>query len=186
MGFGGGTLTFIPLYGINFPPIGGYLIAAFPGILAYSIVKHRLMDVDFVIRRGVIYAYASFLLLIPIFLFTLGAQLYTFQKTNLAFSFFVFLCMITAAYLFPKVRLQAETTVEQYLFKEKYDYKKTISDLSRAMVSILDINELCRKIISTTAEALHVDKASIFILNDEKESFLLCDARGLDGKDHCE
>ena len=71
------------------------------------------------------------------------------------------------------MRLQAETTVEQYLFKEKYDYNKTISDLSKAMVSILDINELCRKIISTTTEALKVDKASVFIFNEEKEAFLL-------------
>ena len=79
------------------------------------------------------------------------------------------------------MRLQAETTVEQYLFKDKYDYNKTISDLSKAMVSILDINELCRKIISTTTEALKVEKASVFIFNEEKDAFLLCDARGLEG-----
>ena len=89
--------------------------------------------------------------------------------------------MIIAACLFPKVRLQAETTVEQYFFKDKYDYNKTISDLSKAMVSILDINELCRKIISTTTEALKVEKASVFIFNEEKDAFLLCDARGLEG-----
>jgi two-component system, NtrC family, sensor kinase len=40
---------------------------------------------------------------------------------------------------------------------------------------------LCKKIISTTTEALKVDRASIFIFNDEKEAFLLCDARGLEG-----
>ena len=139
------------------------------------------MDIEFVIRKGVIYAYASLLLLIPLFLLTVGAQLYTFQQMNFAFSCFVFLCMIIAAYLFPKVRLQAETNVEQYFFKDKYDYNKTISDLSKAMVSILDINELCRKIISTTTEALKVEKASVFIFNEEKDAFLLCDARGLEG-----
>ena len=181
IGFVGGSTTFFPVLNINIYPFGTLFVSLNALIISYSIVKHRLMDIEFVIRKGVIYAYASFLLLIPIFLLTLGAQQYAFQTTNFAFSCFVLVCMIIAACLFPKVRLQAETTVEQYFFKEKYDYKKTISDLSRAMVSILDINELCRKIIATTVEAMNVDKASIFILNDEKEAFLLCDARGLEG-----
>jgi signal transduction histidine kinase len=183
IGFSGGATVFFPVFNINIPPYGNFLIPFYTIIISYSIVKHRLMDVDFVIRKSVVYAYASFLLLIPIFLLTLGAQQYAFQTINFAFSCFVLMCIIIAACLFPKVRLQAETTVEQYLFKEKYDYKKTLSDLSRAMVSILDINELCKKIISTTTEAMNVNKASVFIFNEEKESFLLCDARGLDGID---
>ncbi len=183
IGFVGGSTTFLPGFGLNIYPFGTLFVSFNALIISYAIVKHRLMDIEFVIRKSVIYAYASFLLLIPIFLFTLGAQQFAFQTISFPFSCFVLMCMIIAAYLFPKVRLQAETTVEQYLFKEKYDYKKTISDLSQAMVSILDINELCKKIISTTADALHVDKASVFISNEEKESFLLGDARGLDGKD---
>ena len=181
IGFVGGSTTFFPVLNINIYPFGTLFVSLNALIISYSIVKHRLMDIEFVIRKGVIYAYASLLLLIPIFLLTVGAQLYTFQQMNFAFSCFVFLCMIIAAYLFPKVRLQAETNVEQYFFKDKYDYKKTISDLSKAMVSILDINELCRKIISTTTEALKVEKASVFIFNEEKDAFLLCDARGLEG-----
>jgi signal transduction histidine kinase len=183
IGFVGGSTTFFPAFNINLYPFGTLFVSLNALIISYAIIKHRLMDIEFVIRKGVIYAYTSFLLLIPTFLFTLGAQQYTFQKINIAFSCFVLVCMILAAYLFPKVRLQAESTVEQYLFKEKYDYKKTISDLNQAMVSILDINELCKKIISTTTEAMNVHKASIFIFNEEKESFLLSYARGLDDKD---
>ena len=181
IGFFGGGSSILPVLNINIPPWGMLLLPVYSIIISYAIVKHRLMDIEFVIRKGVVYAYASFLLLIPVFLLILGAQIYAFKKANIAFSAFTFLCIIIAAYLFPKVRLQAETTVEQYFFKDKYDYKKTISDLSKAMVSILDINELCKKIISTTTEALKVDKASVFIFNEEKDAFLLCDARGLEG-----
>jgi len=34
-------------------------------VIAYAIVKHRLMDINIVIKKGAIYAYAYFLLLIP-------------------------------------------------------------------------------------------------------------------------
>ena len=181
IGFVGGSTTFLPVLNINIYPFGTLFVSLNALIISYSIVKHRLMDIEFVIRKGVVYAYASFLLLIPVFLLIIGAQIYSFKEAHIGFSAFTFLCIIIAACLFPKVRLQAETTVEQYFFKDKYDYNKTISDLSKAMVSILDINELCRKIISTTTEALKVEKASVFIFNEEKDAFLLCDARGLEG-----
>ena len=181
IGFVGGSTTFFPVLNINIYPFGTLFVALNALIISYSIVKHRLMDIEFVIRKGVVYAYASFLLLIPVFLLIIGAQIYSFKEAHIGFSAFTFLCIIITACLFPKVRLQAETTVEQFIFKENYDYNKTISDLSKAMVSILDINELCRKIISTTTEALKVEKASVFIFNEEKDAFLLCDARGLEG-----
>ena len=78
--------------------------------------------------------------------------------------------ILLASYFFPKVKVKAEKTIEQYIFKNKYDYKKTISNLSKAMVSILNLNELCKKIITTTTDAMMVKTASIYVL-DEEEGF---------------
>jgi len=77
------------------------------------------------------------------------------------------------------VKVKAERTIEQYIFKNKFDYKKTISDLSKAMVSILNINELCRKIITTTTEAMQVKTATIFILHEEDACYKLYESIGV-------
>jgi signal transduction histidine kinase len=136
------------------------------------------MDIEFFIRKGVTYAYASFLLLIPLFAVIIVAQIFTFQTTNYPFSALIFFSIVTAAYFFPRVKVKAEKTIEQLIFRDKYDYKKTLRDLSKAMVSILDLNELCRKIITTSTEALLVEKASIYIFDEEKSVYMLRDCQG--------
>ncbi len=99
------------------------------------------------------------------------------------FSIAIFCVMFIAAYSFQLLKIKAERQVEQYLFKNKYDYKKTISDLSRAMVSILDIHELCREIITTTTEAMRVNKASIFVFDEEDGGYKLYDSIGISDTD---
>ena len=163
--FIGGSTSFFVDFNLNVYPIGNCFIWTYPIILAYAIVKHRLMDISFVIKKGVTYAYASFLLLIPLFLLVLYVQKSTFGHISFPFSVAILCIIFIASYFFPQVKVKAERTIEQYIFKNKFDYKKTISDLSKAMVSILNINELCRKIITTTTEAMQVKTATIFILH---------------------
>ncbi len=178
VGFGGGSTTFLPVFDINVYPIGQLFFPLEGLIISYSIVRHRLMDIDFVIRKGAVYLYASFLFLVPLFAVVIIAQLFIFKDINLPFSILSILVISLAAYVFPKVRLHAERTTEQYIFKNLYDYKAAIADLSRAMVTILNMEELCKKIINTTTEAMDVNKASIYIFDEDRDRYVLCDSRG--------
>ena len=183
IGFSGGFTVFLPVFNINAPPYGNFLIPFYPIILSYAIVQHRLMDINIVIKKSVIYAYASLLLLIPLAVIIIGFQKFFFHEVNLWFSIAVFCVMFIAAYFFQVLKIRAEKQVEQYLFKNKYDYKRTISDLSRAMVSILDIHELCREIITTTTQAMRVNKASIFVFDEEDGGYKLYDSIGISDTD---
>jgi signal transduction histidine kinase len=177
VGFAGGATTFLSVFGVY--PFGVPFVFLYTATLAYSILRHRLFDIDFVIRTGTIYAYASFLFLIPLFVLFLGAQYFIFKDMNFVFSVLSLLLITASAYIFPQIRLHAEQTVEQYVFKEKYDYKKTIGELSKAMVSILNMDDLCKKIINTTTEAMDVNKASVYIIDEDKDRYALCDSRGV-------
>ena len=178
IGYLGGATSFLPVFNIKVFPFGNYLIVFYAFIITYAIVKHRLMDISFVVKKGATYAYASFLLLIPLFLLVLYVQKSTFGHISLPFSVSILCIIFIASYFFPQVKVKAERTIEQYIFKNKFDYKKTISDLSEAMVSILNINELCRKIITTTTEAMQVKTATIFILHAEDACYKLYESMG--------
>ena len=180
IGFIGGFSSMLPVMGLNIPPIAMYFVSIYAAVITYAIVKHRLMDITFVVKKGVAYAYASFLLLIPLFFLVIYGQKATFNTINYPFTTAILLIIIIAAYFFPKVKVQAEKTVEQFIFKNKYDYRKTISDLSRAMVSILNTHDLCSKIINTTTEAMVVEKASIYIIDEEEGFYKRFESMGLD------
>ncbi len=177
--FIGGSTSYFVDFNINIYPIGNCFIWIYPIILAYAIVKHRLLDITIIFKKGVTYAYASLLLLIPLFILVIYGQQFTFSSVSYPFSFFMLVVIVTAAYFFPRVKVRAEKTVEQIIFKNKYDYKKTISELSKAMLSILSTNDLCKEIITTTTEAMRVEKASIYILDEEKGFYELYESMGL-------
>jgi len=179
VGFSGGSTVFLPVFNIKIYPFGYLFFFLYSVVIAYAIIKHRLMDINIVFKKGVTYAYASLLLLIPLFLLFLYVQNVAFKTVNYPFSIFMLFVIVVAAYFFPKVKVRAEKTIEQVLFKSKYDYRKTISDLSRATVTILNTDDLCKNIIATTTDALMVEKASIYIFDEENSFYKLYDYIGI-------
>ncbi|NVM52549.1 MAG: hypothetical protein HWN66_02515, partial [Candidatus Helarchaeota archaeon] len=55
IGFGGGSTTFLPAFGIKTSPVGNCLVALYGVILAYAIVTYRLMDIEVVINKTVLF-----------------------------------------------------------------------------------------------------------------------------------
>ncbi|MDD1638363.1 MAG: hypothetical protein LUQ56_09580, partial [Methylococcaceae bacterium] len=90
IGFAGGSTAFLPALNLDYAPYGHYFVVLYTFIIAYAIVKHRMMDISFVIKKGVIYAYASLLLLIPLTALIIGLQKYFFGKINWPFSICIF------------------------------------------------------------------------------------------------
>jgi len=62
IGFLGGGTCFLPIYDIPFRPDPSLLLPIYPAIITYAIVRHQLMDIRIVIRRGLIYSILAALL----------------------------------------------------------------------------------------------------------------------------
>jgi ABC-2 type transport system permease protein len=53
------------MYGVNVYPLGNFGNVFFIAILGYAIVRHRLVDVDYVVRKFLAFALASGIVLVP-------------------------------------------------------------------------------------------------------------------------
>ena len=69
-----GLTNLLPAYGIPFYPLGNLGSAAWAGILAYAIVRHRLMDIEVVVSKGIAYLGVTVLLVGPGFFIALVMQ----------------------------------------------------------------------------------------------------------------
>jgi signal transduction histidine kinase len=81
--------------------------------------------------------------------------------------------------LFYRIKGQTEKAVEHLLFKGRYDYRETLAKFSKAMVSILDLQSLSKKIIDTIAQTMGVRKASLFLWNEEKGTYSLFESKNI-------
>ncbi len=56
IGYAGGLTNFLPIFGINIYPYGNFLVAVFPIVMTFVILKYNLMDINIIIRRSLIYS----------------------------------------------------------------------------------------------------------------------------------
>jgi len=56
IGFVGGTSVNLPIFGIDIMPYGNILIPLYCVIITYAVFKHKLMDINIVIQKGLVYS----------------------------------------------------------------------------------------------------------------------------------
>jgi signal transduction histidine kinase len=171
IGFLGGLTTFFPNFNVEIYPFGFYLISLYVVIMSYAIAKHRLMDINIVFKKGTTYVLLMFLLFVSQKLF--------FGKISYLHTFIVFALLFLAGVLFYKIKPGTEKVVEQLLFKGRYDYRETLRQFTKAMVSILDLESLSKRIIETITQTMGVEKASLFLWNEEKGSYSLFESKNI-------
>jgi signal transduction histidine kinase len=179
IGFFGGATTFLPVFKIEIFPFGFYLVSIYVLITSYAIAKHRLMDINVVLKKGTTYVLLMLLLFIPSFLLIVLTQKIFFEKINYLFSVVIFLILLLAARFFYAIKPKTEKAVEQLLFKNRYDYRETLGKFSKAMVTILDLKSLSKRIIETITQTMGVEKASLFFLNEERGGYYLLESKSI-------
>ncbi len=177
IGFFGGATTFLPVFKIEVFPFGFYLVSFYVLITSYAIVKHRLMDINVVFAKGTTYILLLLLLFVPSSIATLIAQKIFFKDIHYIFSAIIIFLLLCVAFLFNKIKPRTEKAVEQLFFKDKYNYRETLGRFSKAMVSILDIQSLSRRIIDTITQTMGVEKASLFLWDEERGEYLLAESK---------
>ena len=171
LGYAGGVDNFLYLYDLTiFPlfPYGTYAIPIYVSSTAYAIAQYRLLDINVVIRRSLIYALLLLVLLVPCYLVVIWGQQAAFGYINYTFSLFTLLLFIIVGFLFPKVRFRTEEALERVLFQKRVDYRETLLRSSKEMVSIVDLENLSNSLVKTVSRALGTETASFYLLDETK------------------
>lgn len=170
----------LPMLGISrfnwLGPPSSVIMVAF---ITYSIVKHRMMDINIALKKGTTYFLLLMLLYVPSFLLILVSQKVFFDKISYLFSVVIVGLLFLITILFYRIKPQTEKAVEQVLFKRLYDYRQTLANFSKALVSILDLQSLSRKIIEAVTQTMGVEKASLFLWDEEKGSYSLFESKNI-------
>ena len=164
IGYSGGATNYPLWYNIPIYPIGNFLVAVYVGIVAYAIVKYRLMDIRLAMSRGAIYLF-SFLSVIA------SAFLMLFLNNRLAqpisFNFFFPITIIVASLLFKLFFRFFEKLGSKYFYYVFYSYQRVLTDLGRRLTRVLELKKLSALITSTLIRTMKLDRTIILLRNPE-------------------
>jgi len=154
-------------------------LALLPLTFGYAIFRYRLMDVDLIFKRGVVYTLAAAIVVGLYFgLVAAVAELVQRQKPNSG-PVGLILAVVVTALLFDPVRKWIQDRVDQYFYRTRYDYRRTLLEFGRELSSETDLNTMLSSLIDRLSHTLAVDHMAIFLAAEKADRFVLAKAFGL-------
>jgi signal transduction histidine kinase len=168
IGFIGGATNFPSMAGYGFiPPVGSPLVVAYPIVFAYTIVKHRLMDISLVLRRSYVFI-SSFA---TIFLLVAGTRYLIELYFPNPSAWSDALPLLAAMLIYPNLQSYYFRIANTYFFSSLYDSKKVIADLSEKLSRTIEIGTICNNITDTFASAFHATAIGILVYNPKIKKY---------------
>jgi len=156
--------------------VGIYGILFFVGFTTYSIIRYRLMDIEVVISKTLLF----FLLIGFIFLFYTVSLWLLYPHFGYVVSSLISAGLIVSILFLTPFRERLRNLVETLVYREKYDYQKVLKESTKALVSMLDLRQLLNYMVNTISESVGVDKISLFLEEESKRNYEIKASCGLD------
>lgn len=179
IGFAIGLLAFIYIFTIllinrffflktlNLLPIA--LIICMPLAFGYSIFKYRLMDIDLIIKRSLIYGVitATLAAIYLMIVFGIGNLLSYFlgMENNQLMNAVAF---ISIALVFDPIKRRTQEWIDRSFYQERYNYQKALLEFSQELPRLMNLEQILNSMANRISGTMHVEKIAI-VLCDEKE-----------------
>jgi two-component system, NtrC family, sensor kinase len=151
-----------------------------PLTFGYAIFRYRLMDVDLISKRGVVYTLALAIVVGLYFALVAGVAWLVQMQRPTSGPVGLIMAMVVTALLFDPVRKWIQDRVDQFFYRTVYDYRRTLIEFGRELSSETDLNALLSAVVDRLSRTLAVDRIAIFLREgDEAEQFTLSKSIGL-------
>ncbi|MGD0989851.1 MAG: ATP-binding protein [Candidatus Sulfotelmatobacter sp.] len=184
----GTILAIIPyslLYVVPYLTVGAGMkisalsLALLPLTFGYAIFRYRLMDVDLIFKRGVVYTLAAATVVGLYFGMVAGVAELVHMRQPSSGPVGLILAVVVTALLFDPVRKWIQDRIDQFFYRTRYDYRRTLLEFGRELSSETNLNAMLSSLMDRLSRTLAVDRIAIFLAGEEAGRFLLTKSSGL-------
>jgi PAS domain S-box-containing protein len=155
-------------YALGFTPVRGadltaVLLGVVPLAFASAIVRYRLMDVEVIIKRALVYA-AALAAIAAMYAIVLNLARAAFlggsDKPN---SVIALLATLVVVLLSRPVKNAIQTALDRVYYRDRYDYRRALVGFARDLNSDLDLLRLSERLVHRVMETLVVDRMALML-----------------------
>jgi len=151
-----------------------------PLTFGYAIFRYRLMDVDLIFKRGMVYTLAAAAIIGAYFAVVAGVAELVHARVPSSGPMGLVLAIVVTALLFDPVRKWIQERIDQFFYRTRYDYRKTLIEFGRELSSETDLNKMLSAVVDRLSRTLLVDRMAIFLSTSEPpHQFLLAQSFGM-------
>jgi serine phosphatase RsbU (regulator of sigma subunit) len=154
-----------PIFLVNaiyFLPV--LLVLAIPFSFGFSIFKYRILDTEFIIKKGLVFGVATILIigvnLLFVFLINL---LFADYFTNKQFLAVIIILIVILTFDF--LNKKAKEFVDKMFYRERYNYRQSLLEFSKELTYYSDINEGLVNISSRIQNIMNLSSIDLILKN---------------------
>ena len=141
-----------------------------PLSLAYAVRRYRLMDVDVMVRRSMVYALSTLSVAALLMLIVVSAGEAIRSYAPGVTTLFQVAIMTVMAMLYTPIKNWLQVRIDRIFYGETYDLRTGLSDFGRALSSTTALESLLSTLSRRLSRMLKVRDVAIFIEDFESES----------------
>lgn len=167
-GFTGATTTFLPMFGIDLLyPSGNFGITLYSIVVTYAILRHNLLDINLVFRRGLAYSLSAGILTGLFMLLALALTKLLSYFSGIDSSTIAALSALSIAILFAPVKNRVQLLIDKLFHKTAIDYYSVIREVSNELASSLNLKHIYGFITDTAFSTFKLNNACLLAANND-------------------
>jgi two-component system, NtrC family, sensor kinase len=160
-------------------------LALIPLSFGHSVVRYRLMDVDVVVRRALVYALTTVAIAMMIgavalglVFLAIGSNLSTTEITLRAL--IAIIAMAGIVLLSEPLKKFLQERADRFFYGERYDLRRSLLDFGRTLSATTALEPLLNALTERLRQVLDVEKVAVFIEDENApEHYILAKSIGL-------
>jgi len=150
----------IPM-GLSAIPLG-FIPLAF----ASAIIRYRLMDVEIILKRLLIYTSAVAAIVAIYVLILRASGGYIADSENDHRWIIAFLATVVVVLLAKPVKDGLQQAIDRAFYRDRYDYRRALVGFARELNSDLDLNRLADRLVTRVRETIELDRMAFLLATD--------------------
>lgn len=136
-----------------------------PLAFASAIVRYRLMDVEVILKRLLVYT-AALAAIAAFYALTLRASGGYFVQSEDEHRWMIaFLTTVIVVLLARPVKDAVQATIDRAFYRDRYDYRRALVAFARDLNRDLDLSRLADRLVSRVQETLVLDRIALMVTN---------------------
>ncbi len=142
-----------------------------PLSFACAIVRYRLLDIEVIVKRGLVYA-AALTAIVAIYALLLQGVERLFVRNEDGHNWIIaFLATLVAVLLAPPVKEAVQNVLDRAFYRDRYDYRRALVGFARDLNSDLDLHRLSERLVSRVVETLLIDRMALMLADEDAPQF---------------